>query len=230
MSSKRIIRFFGVGFMGLWQLLVLRVGNHRSSSFMKWLVPPILTEPGKVKNHPWPNVDAHSGVLLNYYRLTESKIIVKSNLFFVRSVLQVLVLQNLVSTWATITMSLMNATTKLISVEIYAMDREVILQCWSRVFSSATATMTTTTLLKSLPPWSLVALSLCCQRITTTSSNMDWPQGLSNLLRYYQRKASLDHLWFQDACHDLTLIILMVVAVASLALGIKNRGYQRRMV
>jgi hypothetical protein len=27
------------------------------------LVPPILMETGKVKN-PWPNVDAHSGVLL----------------------------------------------------------------------------------------------------------------------------------------------------------------------
>ncbi len=27
------------------------------------IVPPILTETGKVKN-PWPNVDAHSGVLL----------------------------------------------------------------------------------------------------------------------------------------------------------------------
>lgn len=27
------------------------------------VVPPILTELGKVKN-PWPNVDAHSGVLL----------------------------------------------------------------------------------------------------------------------------------------------------------------------
>ncbi|KAI3453554.1 hypothetical protein Pfo_010217 [Paulownia fortunei] len=34
------------------------------------VVPPILLEPGKVKN-PWPNVDAHSGVLLNYYGLTE---------------------------------------------------------------------------------------------------------------------------------------------------------------
>ncbi|CAH8390706.1 unnamed protein product [Eruca vesicaria subsp. sativa] len=36
------------------------------------VVPPILTELGKVKN-PWPNVDAHSGVLLNYYGLTEAK-------------------------------------------------------------------------------------------------------------------------------------------------------------
>ncbi|NEU33757.1 citrate (Si)-synthase, partial [bacterium LRH843] len=33
-------------------------------------VPPILTELGKVKN-PWPNVDAHSGVLLQYYGLKE---------------------------------------------------------------------------------------------------------------------------------------------------------------
>lgn len=34
------------------------------------LVPPILTETGKVKN-PWPNVDAHSGVLLQYYGMKE---------------------------------------------------------------------------------------------------------------------------------------------------------------
>lgn len=34
------------------------------------IVPPILTELGKVKN-PWPNVDAHSGVLLQYYGMTE---------------------------------------------------------------------------------------------------------------------------------------------------------------
>ncbi|KAF3632319.1 Citrate synthase, mitochondrial [Capsicum annuum] len=36
------------------------------------VVPPVLTELGKVKN-PWPNVDAHSGVLLNYYGLTEAR-------------------------------------------------------------------------------------------------------------------------------------------------------------
>jgi citrate synthase len=30
------------------------------------LVPDILLEAGKAKN-PWPNVDAHSGVLLTYY-------------------------------------------------------------------------------------------------------------------------------------------------------------------
>lgn len=34
------------------------------------VVPPILTELGKVKN-PWPNVDAHSGALLQYYGMTE---------------------------------------------------------------------------------------------------------------------------------------------------------------
>lgn len=34
------------------------------------VVPPILLETGKVKN-PWPNVDAHSGVLLTYYGMTE---------------------------------------------------------------------------------------------------------------------------------------------------------------
>ena len=34
------------------------------------LVPPILNETGKVKN-PWPNVDAHSGVLLQYYGMKE---------------------------------------------------------------------------------------------------------------------------------------------------------------
>jgi len=34
------------------------------------IVPIVLTEHGKTKN-PWPNVDAHSGVLLQYYKLTE---------------------------------------------------------------------------------------------------------------------------------------------------------------
>ena len=35
------------------------------------VVPPILLAGGKVKN-PWPNVDAHSGVLLQYYGLKEA--------------------------------------------------------------------------------------------------------------------------------------------------------------
>jgi len=39
-------------------------------SQMYMIVPPILLETGKVKN-PWPNVDAHSGVLLQYYGLKE---------------------------------------------------------------------------------------------------------------------------------------------------------------
>lgn len=39
-------------------------------SQMYSIVPPILMETGKVKN-PWPNVDAHSGVLLQYYSLKE---------------------------------------------------------------------------------------------------------------------------------------------------------------
>ncbi|KAJ2962813.1 hypothetical protein NQZ79_g2150 [Umbelopsis isabellina] len=34
------------------------------------IVPGVLTEHGKTKN-PWPNVDAHSGVLLQYYGLVE---------------------------------------------------------------------------------------------------------------------------------------------------------------
>ena len=36
------------------------------------VVPAVLAETGKVKN-PWPNVDAHSGVLLQYYGITEDK-------------------------------------------------------------------------------------------------------------------------------------------------------------
>eukprot|EP01061_Rhynchopus_euleeides_P016860 TRINITY_DN281_c0_g1_i1.p1 TRINITY_DN281_c0_g1~~TRINITY_DN281_c0_g1_i1.p1 ORF type:complete len:490 (+),score=199.89 TRINITY_DN281_c0_g1_i1:80-1471(+) len=36
------------------------------------IAPGILTEHGKTKN-PWPNVDAHSGVLLQHYGMTESK-------------------------------------------------------------------------------------------------------------------------------------------------------------
>lgn len=35
------------------------------------IAPKVLTEHGKTKN-PWPNVDAHSGVLLQYYGLTEA--------------------------------------------------------------------------------------------------------------------------------------------------------------
>jgi len=34
------------------------------------VIPKVLTEHGKTKN-PWPNVDAHSGVLLQYYNLKE---------------------------------------------------------------------------------------------------------------------------------------------------------------
>lgn len=34
------------------------------------VVPDVLTKLGKVKN-PWPNVDAHSGVLLCHYNFTE---------------------------------------------------------------------------------------------------------------------------------------------------------------
>jgi citrate synthase len=34
------------------------------------VAPPVLTKHGKTKN-PWPNVDAHSGVLLYYYGITE---------------------------------------------------------------------------------------------------------------------------------------------------------------
>lgn len=34
------------------------------------VVPPVLTKQGKTKN-PWPNVDAHSGVLLTHYGLVE---------------------------------------------------------------------------------------------------------------------------------------------------------------
>lgn len=40
-------------------------------STMYDVVPKVLTEHGKTKN-PWPNVDAHSGVLLRHYGLTES--------------------------------------------------------------------------------------------------------------------------------------------------------------
>jgi citrate synthase len=39
-------------------------------SQMYMIVPPILLETGKVKN-PWPNVDSHSGVLLQHYGFTE---------------------------------------------------------------------------------------------------------------------------------------------------------------
>lgn len=35
------------------------------------IVPDVLTKHGKTKN-PWPNVDAHSGVLLQHYNLTQS--------------------------------------------------------------------------------------------------------------------------------------------------------------
>ncbi|XP_041367211.1 probable citrate synthase 2, mitochondrial isoform X2 [Gigantopelta aegis] len=54
------------------------------------VVPDILIEQGKAKN-PWPNVDAHSGVLLQYYGLTELnyfKLIVY--IYFVKLVFSVL--------------------------------------------------------------------------------------------------------------------------------------------
>ncbi|XP_008782846.2 citrate synthase, mitochondrial [Phoenix dactylifera] len=41
-------------------------------SMLYEVVPPILTQLGKVKN-PWPNVDAHSGVLLNHFGLSEAR-------------------------------------------------------------------------------------------------------------------------------------------------------------
>ncbi|MCK4852866.1 MAG: hypothetical protein KAT31_01360, partial [Bacteroidales bacterium] len=34
------------------------------------VVPPILTEQGKAKN-PWPNVDAHSGIIQYHYGIKE---------------------------------------------------------------------------------------------------------------------------------------------------------------
>uniref|UniRef100_A0A6U0X887 Citrate synthase n=1 Tax=Polytomella parva TaxID=51329 RepID=A0A6U0X887_9CHLO len=39
-------------------------------NFLYEIVPTVLSKTGKVKN-PWPNVDAHSGVLLQYYNITE---------------------------------------------------------------------------------------------------------------------------------------------------------------
>lgn len=41
-------------------------------SLLYEVVPNVLKETGKVKN-PWPNVDAHSGVLLQYYGITEDR-------------------------------------------------------------------------------------------------------------------------------------------------------------
>nr|CAD7587126.1 unnamed protein product [Timema genevievae] len=46
------------------------LANQELVSQVYKVVPPILLETGKVKN-PWPNVDAHSGVLLQYYGLKE---------------------------------------------------------------------------------------------------------------------------------------------------------------
>jgi hypothetical protein len=42
------------------------------------VVPPILMETGKVKN-PWPNVDAHSGVLLQVSTLISLKVITNTD-------------------------------------------------------------------------------------------------------------------------------------------------------
>lgn len=36
------------------------------------MVPAVLRGLGKVKN-PWPNVDAHSGVLLNHYNMDQEE-------------------------------------------------------------------------------------------------------------------------------------------------------------
>lgn len=45
-------------------------GMFKLVSMLYDVVPKVLTEQGKVKN-PWPNVDAHSGVLLRHYGMTE---------------------------------------------------------------------------------------------------------------------------------------------------------------
>ena len=45
--------------------------NFRIVSDMYEVAPDVLREHGKAKN-PWPNVDAHSGVLLTHYGMTES--------------------------------------------------------------------------------------------------------------------------------------------------------------
>lgn len=34
------------------------------------VIPKVLADTGKIKN-PWPNVDAHSGILLQHYGLKE---------------------------------------------------------------------------------------------------------------------------------------------------------------
>ncbi len=44
--------------------------NFKIASQLYEIVPDILTEHGKAKN-PWPNVDAHTGVLLVHYGVTE---------------------------------------------------------------------------------------------------------------------------------------------------------------
>lgn len=41
-----------------------------TGAFVGQVVPEVLMQTGKVKN-PWPNVDAHSGVLLQYYGIRE---------------------------------------------------------------------------------------------------------------------------------------------------------------
>ncbi|GME80290.1 unnamed protein product [Ambrosiozyma monospora] len=45
--------------------------NFQLVSNVYQVAPKVLTEHGKTKN-PWPNVDSHSGVLLQYYGLTEA--------------------------------------------------------------------------------------------------------------------------------------------------------------
>ncbi|KAK1575815.1 hypothetical protein Q3G72_008578 [Acer saccharum] len=54
----------------LWKVVKPIYDTIAEVSKLYEVVPPILTELGKVKN-PWPNADAHSGVLLNYFGLTE---------------------------------------------------------------------------------------------------------------------------------------------------------------
>ena len=50
--------------------LSCRAAPPRLVSLLYEVVPDVLTQTGKVKN-PWPNVDAHSGVLLQYYGIKE---------------------------------------------------------------------------------------------------------------------------------------------------------------
>jgi len=75
LACSSSLEAFGVGLSYSFSHLSHQINTDayisRLVSQVYKIAPGVLTEHGKTKN-PYPNVDAHSGVLLQYYGLTEA--------------------------------------------------------------------------------------------------------------------------------------------------------------